>query len=78
MPLTANRLALTLLQSFEAVLIPMMLKMYYGDSETALSIYAVATAMAFPFIMFPEKRNTATAGEGSRWDIRKWKNRYFI
>lgn len=52
-PLTANRLALTLLQSFEAVLIPMMLKMYYGDSETALSIYAVATAMAFPFIMFP-------------------------
>lgn len=52
-PLTVNRLSLTVLQSFESVLIPMMLKMYYGNAETALEIYAVATAMAFPFIMFP-------------------------
>lgn len=52
-PLTVNRLALTLLQSFEAVLIPMMLKLYYKESVTALEIYGIVTAMVFPFIMFP-------------------------
>lgn len=52
-PLTVNRLALTLLQSFEAVLIPMMLKLYYKDAVMALEIYGVVTAMVFPFIMFP-------------------------
>ena len=52
-PLTVNRLALTLLQSLEAVLIPAMLKIFYGTSETALEIYGVAMGMAFPFIMFP-------------------------
>lgn len=52
-PLTVNRLSLTILQSAEAVLIPMMLKIYYGASETALEIYGVAMGMAFPFIMFP-------------------------
>lgn len=52
-PLTVNRLALTILQSAEAVLIPMMLGIYYNNSETALEIYGVAMGMAFPFIMFP-------------------------
>lgn len=52
-PLTVNRLALTLLQSFEAVLIPMMLKLYYKEAVTALEIYGVVTAMVFPFLMFP-------------------------
>jgi len=52
-PLTVNRLSLTVLQSAEAVLIPMMLQIFYGDSETALEIYGVAMGMAFPFIMFP-------------------------
>lgn len=52
-PLTVNRLALTLLQSFEAVLIPMMLRIYYKDAVTSLEIYGVVTAMVFPFIMFP-------------------------
>ncbi len=52
-PLTINRFALTVLQSFEAVLIPMMLRSYYKESVAALEIYGVITAMVFPFIMFP-------------------------
>lgn len=52
-PLTVNRLLLTVLSSFESVLIPMMLKLFYKSSETALEIFGVATGMAFPFIMFP-------------------------
>lgn len=52
-PLTVNRLSLTVLQSAESILIPMMLGIYYSSSETALEIYGVAMGMSFPFIMFP-------------------------
>lgn len=56
-PLTANRLSLTMLQSLESILIPAMMKLYYDSSDKAMEIYGVVTGMALPFIMFP---NTLT------------------
>lgn len=52
-PLTSNRLLLSLLHSLEAVLIPMMLKKSGLSTSEALSIYGVLTGMAVPFILFP-------------------------
>lgn len=61
LPMTVNRLLTTILSSLEAVLIPVMLKVYYGDSVTALEIFGIVTGMAFPFIMFPTTLTNALA-----------------
>lgn len=53
LPLTANRTAVTLLQSVEAASIPACLKLYGLDSGQALSLYGVLTGMALPCILFP-------------------------
>lgn len=52
-PLTTNRLALTILQSIESIMIPTVLLSYYKDSTLSLATYGVFSGMAFPFIMFP-------------------------
>ncbi len=52
-PLTTNRLALTTLQSLEAVLIPSMLMLYYHNNDLSLELYGTLTGIALPFIMFP-------------------------
>ena len=52
-PLTGNKLSLTLASSLEAVLIPFMLTKYYQNQDLALSMYGVLTGMALPFITFP-------------------------
>lgn len=52
-PLTTNRLALTVLQSIESIMIPTVLLGYYKDSSLSLATYGVFSGMAFPFIMFP-------------------------
>lgn len=52
-PLTTNRLALTVLQSIEAIMIPTVLFSYYKNSTLSLATYGVFSGMAFPFIMFP-------------------------
>lgn len=52
-PLTTNRLALTALQSLEAILIPGILLRFYHDSSLSLATYGIFSGMAFPFIMFP-------------------------
>ena len=52
-PLTANRAAVTLLQSVEAASIPACLKLYGMSGSEALSIYGVLTGMALPCILFP-------------------------
>lgn len=53
LPLTANRLSVTLLQSIEAAAIPNCLKLYSHSTSEALSIYGVLTGMALPCILFP-------------------------
>lgn len=52
-PLTANRTAVTLLQSIEAASIPACLKLFSHSASEALSIYGVLTGMALPCILFP-------------------------
>lgn len=52
-PLIANRLVLTLLQSLEAILIPGQLRAFGHTDADALRVYGVFTGMALPFIMFP-------------------------
>lgn len=52
-PLTLNKVSITLLQSIEAILIPSLLFIYYHDSDKSLSIYGLFTGIAFPFILFP-------------------------
>lgn len=52
-PLTANRLFISILHSIEAILIPTMLKKSGLSGSEALSIYGILTGMSIPFIMFP-------------------------
>lgn len=58
LPLTGNRLSLTLLQSAEAVLIPLSLQRSGLTASEALSMYGILTGMALSFLMFP---NAVTA-----------------
>lgn len=52
-PLTANRLATSLLSSLEAILIPICLKFSGLSAREAISVYGIFGGMALPFIMFP-------------------------
>lgn len=60
-PLSANRLFLNILHSFEAVLIPAMLRRYGLNTSESLSIFGILNGMAFPFIMFPSAVTNALA-----------------
>lgn len=53
LPLSANRLLITLLSSIEVVLIPQRLRMSGLSSSDALGIYGVLTGMVMPLILFP-------------------------
>lgn len=52
-PLSMNRVLLNVLQSIEALLIPLQLQKWGLTSSAALATYGVLTGMAFPLIMFP-------------------------
>ncbi len=52
-PLTASRVLLNLLQSIEAVSIPIQLQSHKMELSQALSTYGVLTGMALPCILFP-------------------------
>lgn len=52
-PLTSTRLVISLLQSCESILIPIMLVRSGLIRNDALSVYGVLTGMALPFILFP-------------------------
>lgn len=53
LPLSFNRLSLHLLQSVEAVLLPLTLVASGLTNKEALSVYGTLTGMALPFILFP-------------------------
>lgn len=61
LPLTANRLLLSLLQSGEAILLPRKLQQFGLTSSQSLSVYGVLTAMALPFILFPSAITNAVS-----------------
>ena len=52
-PLTASRVLLNLLQSIEAVSIPLRLQSHGMSVSQSLSIYGVLTGMALPCVLFP-------------------------
>lgn len=52
-PLSFNRLVVSLLHSFEATLVPFMLRKYGMTSADALSHYGIINGMSMPFIFFP-------------------------
>lgn len=53
LPLTVNRLSLTVLQCLEAILIPHMLNLYFCNGDQSLILYGTLTGMVLPCIMFP-------------------------
>lgn len=53
LPLTGSRVMLNLLQSIEAVSIPVQLQAYGMSVKNSLSTYGVLTGMALPCILFP-------------------------
>lgn len=52
-PLSANRLLLSILHSMEAVLIPAMLRRSGLSTQEAMITFGVLSGMSIPFIMFP-------------------------
>lgn len=52
-PLSANRLLLSILHSIEAILIPAMLRRFGLTTQEALSTFGILNGMSIPFIMFP-------------------------
>lgn len=62
LPMTLNRLLLTLLSSMEAVLLPQRLRLYGLSPAGSLAVYGVFTGMALPLILFPSAlTNSASA-----------------
>ncbi|MDO4942899.1 MAG: polysaccharide biosynthesis protein [Lachnospiraceae bacterium] len=53
LPLSGNRICLTLLQSIEAIFIPKQLVLFYCDQTIALELYGILTGITLPFLMFP-------------------------
>lgn len=53
MPLTINRVLINLLQSAEAVCIPLRLQAHGFTQALALSSYGTLTGMALPLVLFP-------------------------
>ncbi len=60
-PLSANRLLLSILHSIEAVMIPAMLQRSGLSNQQALVIFGVLNGMSIPFIMFPTALTNALA-----------------
>ena len=52
-PLSASRIAASLLSALENVLIPRQLQLYGQDTAQALSTYGELTGMAMPLILLP-------------------------
>ncbi len=60
-PLSANRLLLSILHSIEAVLIPAMLRRFGLTTQEALALFGILNGMSIPFIMFPTALTNALA-----------------
>ena len=61
LPLTTSRVLLNILQSIEAVSIPLSLQHYGFSISESLKIYGVMTGMALPCILFPSAITNAVS-----------------
>ncbi len=53
LPLTGNRVLLTLLTSVEQILIPSRLRLFGLSGANALSLFGILTGMSLPLLLFP-------------------------
>ncbi len=53
LPVSTNRIALSLLHGMEALLIPAMLKLSGMNTSESLSVYGILSGMAIPLVMLP-------------------------
>jgi stage V sporulation protein B len=53
LPISINRITLSVLHSLEAILIPALLGIYGLSKSECISTYGILTGMAFPLIMLP-------------------------
>ena len=60
-PLTMNKILLTLLGSIEVILIPARLQMSGLTPKDSLSVYGIFTGMALPLILFPATLTNSAA-----------------
>ena len=60
-PVTANRVLITLLNSLEAILIPVRLRMSGLNTTQSLSIYGTFSGMALPLVLFPSTITNAVS-----------------
>lgn len=61
LPLSANRICLTLLQSIEAIFIPRQMMLFYMDHTLTLELYGILTGIALPFLFFPSTLTNSMA-----------------
>lgn len=61
LPLTANRLVISFLQSVEGAMIPGQLRLGGMESSQALGTYGVLTGMVMPFLLFPSALSGSAA-----------------
>ena len=68
-PLSATRIATSLLSTTENILIPQQLQKYGQNAAAALSAYGELTGMAMPLLLLPPRNasGTKTASEGSHY-----------
>lgn len=59
LPVSANHLIISVLSSFEAVLLPAGLKLYGLSSNNALSLYGILSGMAMAVVMLPQTFTTS-------------------
>lgn len=79
-PLTGNRALLNILQSIEAVSIPIKLQSFGYNISQSLSIYGVLTGMALPCILFPSAltNSIATMILPTVAELQTSSNKYFL
>ena len=58
-PITINNICFTLFSTFEAVIMPAMLYIYYKNSDKALEMFGIITGIVIPFILFPATVTTS-------------------
>lgn len=60
-PLSANRLLISLLHSIESIMIPTLLRRYGLSTQDSLITFGILNGMSIPFIMFPTAITNALA-----------------
>lgn len=52
-PLTANRIVISGLNSLQSIITPIVLTKYYGSQTVAMELFGILSGMAIPFLFFP-------------------------